>query len=141
MAKVNFPRVILGGLIAGIVVNVSEFLLHQVVMKEQDAEMMKAIGKAMPQGGNVILVWILWGFAWGIVAVWLYAAIRPRYGAGPGTAARAGLAAWFFCCLLSMVAMSNMGLFPLSPFELFWNLVQDLLAVIVGAWAYREAAA
>jgi len=139
VGKINFSRVILGGILAGIVVNISEFLLHEVVMKSQDAELMKTLGKTMPQGGGVIMVWLLWGFAWGIVAVWLYAAIRPRYGPGPGTAARAGVGAWFFCCLLSMVAMMNLGIFPFSGLELFWTLVQDVVAVIVGAWLYKEA--
>ena len=139
MGKINLSRVILGGILAGIVVNISEFLLHQVVMKAQEAEVMKTLGKPMPEGGGVILVWLLWGFAWGIVAVWLYAAIRPRYGPGPGTAARAGVAAWFFCCLLSTVTMTNLGLLPFSAVELFWNLVQDIVAVIAGAWVYKEA--
>jgi hypothetical protein len=138
MTKVNFPRVILGGLLAGIVINVSEFLLHQAVMKEQEVETLKALGRPMPQGGGVILVWVLWGFALGITAVWLYAAIRPRYGAGAGTAVRAGLAAWFLSYLLMTVAMTNIGLLPFSPLEFVWNLVQDLVATLVGAWVYRE---
>ncbi len=86
-------------------------------MKAQEMETLKALGKTMPEGGGVILVWMLWGFAWGIAAVWLYAAIRPRYGAGAGTAVRAGLAAWFFSYLLMTVAMTNMGLLPFSGVE------------------------
>ena len=140
MGKINFPRVILGGLLAGVVVNISEFSLHQVVMKAQEIETLKALGKTMPQGGAVILVWVLWGFAWGIGAVWLYAAIRPRYGAGAGTAVRAGLAAWFFSSLLMTAAMTNMGLLPFSGLEFCWTLVQSILAAVVGGWAYREAA-
>ena len=139
MPKINLSRVILGGLLAGIVVNISEGLLHAVVMKAQDAELMKSLGRPMPEGGGVMVVWFLWGFAWGIVAVWLYAAVRPRFGPGPGTAAKVGVAAWFFCCLLSMVAMVNMGLFPFNGLELVWTLVQDVVAVIVGAWVYKEA--
>ena len=46
MGKINLSRVILGGIVAGIVVNISEFLLHDVVMKTQHEEMMKALGKA-----------------------------------------------------------------------------------------------
>ena len=139
MGKINLSRVILGGILAGIVVNVSEFLLHDVVMKAQDAEVMKSLGKTMPEGGGVIAVWLVWGFAWGIAAVWLYSAMRPRFGPGPGTAARTGVAAWFFCCLLMSVAMANIGLFPLSGLELVWTLVQSVVAVVVGAWIYKEA--
>jgi hypothetical protein len=81
-------------------------------------EAMKALGKSVPTGGGTLAVWLIYGFAWAIAAVWLYAAIRPRYGAGPGTAARAAVAVWFFGCLLTSVAMWNMGLFPFSGLEL-----------------------
>src|ERR1700730_18235219 len=120
MGKINLSRVILGGIVAGILVNVSEFLLHDVVMKTQHEEMMKSLGKTMATGGSVMTVWILYGFAWGIVAVWLYAAIRPRFGPGPGTAAKAAVVIWFFGCLLTAVAMSNMGLFPISWLVVGW---------------------
>jgi hypothetical protein len=138
MGKINLSRVILGGVLAGVIVNISEFLLHDVILKAQHEETMKALGKTMPTGGSVMAVWILWGFAWGIAAVWLYAAIRPRFGAGAGTAARAGVTAWFFCCLLSMISMCNMGLLPFSGLDLGWTLVQDIVATVAGAWLYKE---
>jgi hypothetical protein len=138
MGKVNLSRVILGGVLAGVIINFSEFLLNEKVMKAHAEEMMRALGKAMPQGASVMTVWILWGFAAGIAAVWLYAAIRPRYGAGASTAIRAGVAVWFFAWLLSMVAMQNMGVFPLSPLALAWTLVECLVATVAGAWVYRE---
>jgi len=139
MGKINLSRVILGGILAGIIVNISEGLFHMVVMKAQEAEVMKSLGRTVPEGGGVMVVWLLWGFAWGIVAVWLYAAVRPRFGPGPGTAARVGVAAWFFCCLLMSVAMANIGLFALNGLELVWTLVQSVVAVVVGAWIYKEA--
>jgi hypothetical protein len=102
---------------------------------------MKALGKPFPAGGAIMTTWILWGFATGIAAVWLYAAIRPRYGAGAGTAARAGVAVWFFTWLLSMVAMQNMGIFPIAPVPFVWTLVECILATVAGAWLYRESTA
>jgi len=93
-------------------------------------------------GGSAILVWILFGFALGIAAVWLYAAIRPRYGAGAGTAARAGVAVWFFQSLLPSVAQLNLALFPskLVLTATAWGLVELIIATVLGAWLYREAA-
>jgi hypothetical protein len=141
MGKVNFSRVILGGVLAGIVVNLSEFVLNEIVLKAQNEKAMQALGKPMPAGGAVMTTWIVWGFAAGIAAVWLYAAIRPRYGAGPGTAVRAGVAVWFFTWVLSMVAMQNMGVFPIAPFALVWTLVESVVAALAGAWLYREGEA
>ena len=42
-------------------------------------------------------------FLIGLFAGWLYAAIRPRYGAGPKTALCAGLFVWFLGYLLTSV--------------------------------------
>lgn len=141
MGKVNASRVVLGGIVAGLIVNVSEYLLHDVVLKAQHEEAMKSLGKSMPAGGSVLTVWILYGFAWAIAAVWLYAAIRPRYGAGPGTAARAALAVWFFAALLPAITMWNLALMPLSPLELGWDLVTNIVAVLAGAALYKEGVA
>ena len=141
MGKVNLSRVILGGVLAGVIINFSEFLLNEKVMKTQWEEAMKALGKSMPTSGSAMMVWIVWGFVVGIAAVWLYAAIRPRYGAGPATAVRAGLAVWFFTCLLTSIAMQNLGLFPMSMLMLVWVLVESIVATVAGAWLYKESAA
>jgi hypothetical protein len=55
---------------------------------------MKALGKGGEYGVAQIVVFNLWGFAMGVFAVWLYAAIRPPYGAGPITICTAAVAAW-----------------------------------------------
>ena len=141
MRKVNLSRVILGGLLAGIIINLSEFLLNEKVMRAQNEEAMKALGKTIPEGSAVMTTWIIWGFVAGIAAVWLYAAIRPRYGAGPATAIRAGIAVWVFGWLLSMIAMENLGVFPISALALVWTLVECIVATVAGAWLYKESEA
>jgi hypothetical protein len=141
MKSINWGRVILGGVVAGVVVNVSEFVLNEIVLKSKNEEGMKALGKTMPTGGSVMTVWILWGFAMGIAAVWLYAAIRPRYGAGPGTAVKAGVAVWILAYVFCTIALSNMGVFPLNAVAFVWVLAEAILATVVGAWLYREEGA
>lgn len=141
MGKVNLSRVILGGIVAGIVINVSEWLLHDVVMKEQFEGSLQALGKTPQEGGSAILWWCVWSFILGITAVWLYAAIRPRYGSGPATAVRAGVAVWILSCLLFAIAMANMGLFPFSSVAIVWSLVGDVVATVAGAWLYKETGA
>jgi len=101
-------------------------------------EEMKALGKTMPEGGSTIAVWMVYGFAWAIAAVWLYAAIRPRFGPGAKTALCAGLAVWFFHSLLPGIAMWNMTVMPFSTGQQFAELVVQVLAVIAGAAVYKE---
>jgi hypothetical protein len=141
MKRVNFGRVILGGLVAGLLINISEFVLNSVVLKSEMEAGMKALGKTVPQSGGTIAVWMILGFVTGIASVWLYAAIRPRYGAGAGTAARAGVTVWFFGTVVCTVVFVNMGLFPLNALPVGWELVQYILATIIGAWLYKEEGA
>jgi hypothetical protein len=140
MKAINWGRVFLGGIVAGILINISEFILNEKVLKSDWETTMKAMNKTMPAGGSTMVVWIIFGFVVGIAAVWLYAAIRPRYGAGPGTAVKAGIAVWFFMSFLSAIAMTNMGLFPTNvlTFSCIWELVQDIIATLLGAWLYKE---
>lgn len=141
MKGINFGRVVLGGLLAGVLINISEFVLNEIVLKSEMEAAMKALGKTVPQGGSTIAVWIVLGFVIGIASVWLYAAIRPRYGAGPGTAARAGITVWFFGSVVTTVVMVNMGLFPFNALPVAWELVQAIIATVVGAWLYKEEGA
>lgn len=140
MKSINWGRVILGGIVAGIVVNVSEFVLNEIVLKAQNEEAMKALGKTMPTGASTMAVWVLWSFALGIVAVWLYAAIRPRYGSGPGTAVKAGLAVWILAYLFTTVITVNMGLFPFNAVAFIWGIAEAIVATVAGAWLYKEDA-
>lgn len=141
MGSVNRGRVILGGLVAGIVINIGEFICNDVLFGEGWKAAMTALGRTMPTGGKVIAVWLVWGFLLGLGLVWLYAAIRPRYGAGPRTAVCAALAVWFFVSLLSSLAMCNLDLVPrdLLAKTSAWSLVEYIVASLAGAWAYQEA--
>jgi hypothetical protein len=76
----------------------------------------------------------------GIAAVWLYAAIRPRYGAGPKTAIRAGLVTWAVAVFLASLGNYPLGLFPtrLQVITSIVALVEIVVATLVGARLYKE---
>lgn len=143
MGKINWGRVFLGGLLAGVIIDIAEFLFHAVIFKEQVAEMMRSIGKdpATVMTGSAILVWNLLGLLAGIALVWLYASIRPRFGAGPKTATIAGVGFWFIYRVLASIAEMNMGTASSSMIVigLVWGLVLFIIAAIAGAWLYKEA--
>ena len=142
MRSINWGRVFLGGLLAGVVTNISEFILNDVVLKKEHEESMRAMNKSVEATGQQVATFIVLGFAVGIALVWLYAAIRPRFGPGARTAARAGVIAWFFMTLVQCVVMWNLGLFTqrLIMITLVWELVGLIVAAVVGAWAYKEDA-
>jgi hypothetical protein len=139
MSRINVVRVILGGLLAGLVVNISETILNVVVV----ASSMEAAlheRNLPPLGIQPIIGFVVMAFLLGIATVWLYAAIRPRFGAGPGTAVIAGVAVWFFAYLYSGVGTTLMNFLPagLMTLTLAWGLVEIVLGALAGAWVYRE---
>lgn len=143
MGRINWGRVFLGGLLAGVVIDIGEYLFHVVLFKDQVAEMMRAMGKdpASVMSGNAIVIWNILGFLAGIGAVWGYAAIRPRFGAGAKTAMIAGVAVWYFSRFLGAIGEMNMGMASQKMITtgLVWGLVEIVIATIAGAWAYKEA--
>ena len=76
----------------------------------------------------------------GILIVWAYAAIRPRFGPGPKTAIFAGLVPWFGITLV-IFGLSQGGLIP----QALWmkmaviTLIITSVGAIAGARMYQEA--
>jgi len=140
MGKINWGRVVVGGLLAGVVLNVYDFLINGWILSAQWNAALQALGKG--EMGSGMMVWfVACDFLIGLWVVWLYAAIRPRFGAGPKTALTAGLAAWFALGLIVTLSQLPMGLFPASLY--YWNLIGWLvvgpLATVAGAALYQEA--
>jgi hypothetical protein len=100
---------------------------------------MDALGLSVPSGG-VMAVFIVAGFIWSILGIWLYAAIRPRYGAGPKTAMCAATAAWYFSYLWPLFMDALMGMMPMSLAMMgaIWGLVEVNIAFLAGAYLYKE---
>ena len=90
MGKINLARVFLGGLLAGLIINIFEYILNGVVFAPQWDAFEKAHGHQMRPGAIPFL--IVSAFVAGIGVVWLYALARPRLGPGPKTAALTGIA-------------------------------------------------
>jgi hypothetical protein len=142
MERINIGRVFLGGIVAGIVVNILGYLVDGVILAPQWSGAMKVLGKA-EFSTNQIIAFNVIGLAYGIFAVWLYAAIRPRYGAGPKTALCAGLAVWVASVLLPNAAfMGVTGLFPsdLTTISTLAGIVEWAAAALAGAALYTEGA-
>ncbi len=141
MERINLSRLILGGIVAGVVADVLGFLVDGVMLAPQWSAGMKALGK----GDFSSTQWVafnLLGIVSGIFAVWLYAAIRPRYGAGPKTAVMAGLAVWVVGVLVPNIGfMGAGGLFPtdLTVMTTAGGIVEWVIGALAGAALYKEA--
>lgn len=139
MGKINLGRVVLGGIVAGVIVDIFEFVLNGVVLSKQWTDLMVSLNRP-PLGTSQIIEFNIFGFAVGLVAVWTYAAIRPRFGAGPKTAVYAALLTWVTVYALSDIAPTIMGIFPMSITEILigGGLIEIVVATLAGAWLYKE---
>ena len=140
MGKTNVTRVILGGLLAGLILNIFEYVLNGVVFASQWDAFEKMLGRHMRPGA--IPFFVAATFVMGIGVVWLYAVARPRLGPGPKTATLTGLAFWLFAYAIPAANSVVAGLGPgrLTFTVTFVVLLGAILASLCGAWVYREAA-
>jgi hypothetical protein len=142
VAGINAGRVVLGGLAAGLVMNVGEGALHGGILGADAAELFKRLGLSETAQGWQMALLVGVTFVLGLAAVWLYAAIRPRFGPGPATALRAGLVIWVVAHLWSGVYLGAgfAGLVTprLAWIPVVWGLFEAPIGTLVGAWLYRE---
>lgn len=140
MGSINQGRVLLGGFVAGIIVNAFEFVLNGVLLADQWPGVMASINRPALTMHDVVAFNLI-GFVYGIVAVWTYAAIRPRFGAGVMTGVYAGLLTWVTAYALASVAPVVMGVYShrMALTLVVVGLVEIVVATVVGAWLYKEA--
>ena len=142
MGKINMGRVTLAGIVAGIVSDILGYLVDGVLLAPRWAAGMAALRH--PEFSSDQWIWFnLLGIVGGIVVIWIYAAIRPRFGAGATTAVLAGVAVWVVGSLIPNLSfMWFGGLFSrhLTAYTTAGALVEIVVGAIAGAALYKESA-
>ncbi len=141
MTKINTARLVVGGLVAGVIMNVVSLLSAGLYLSEM-MELLESRGIQPPDGVLPMVVYLLMRFVWGFVAVWFYVVARPRFGPGFKTALLVGFVFWLGGVFLGVVSYGMMGMFPLDMLAQWAaiTLVGILASTVVGAWIYREQA-
>ncbi|MEI9969056.1 MAG: hypothetical protein WDM87_10655 [Terracidiphilus sp.] len=141
MGKINVTRLILGGIVAGIAIDLLDYLVDGVWLAQRWADGMALLGK--PGLSQVQIIWLnVLGLLTGLAAIWLYAAIRPRFGSGPKTAIIAGLAVWFIGVFLPNVGfmyVPNLFSKHLTLYTTLGGIVEVVIGTLAGASVYRES--
>lgn len=141
MSGINNAKVIVGGLVAGVVVNAVNFVVNGVMLgpQWQAATVARGVDPAAIEN-SMLAGWVTSGFLLGIAIVWIYAAIRPRFGPGPSTAVCAGLVAWAIS-YIAYFSLAFTGMYPTSVVVMstLGGLVGSVAAAYVGGRIYTEA--
>jgi hypothetical protein len=139
---INTQKVLIGGIVAGVVMNVVDFVSNMFIVGAR----MKAETDAFKPGltdqmnkGSTMISYIVMDFVLGILLVWTYAAIRPRFGPGLRTATYVAVLFWilagiFYSGYLHM-GMTSAGLWWTLAFV---GLVNFFLSAWAGAKVYSE---
>ena len=137
MSQMNVGRVVTGGLVAGLVMNVIDAVSNGFILSAQWQAETTAPMKVAAVTGT--MGWVLVDFVLGIATVWTYAAIRPKFGPGPRTAMIAA-ALLFIVGHLFYASYVFMGV--LSASLIGASSLAGLVAIAAGAYAggamYRE---
>lgn len=140
MGRINIGRLILAGLVAGLVSDALGYLVDGVLLSERWSDGMILLGRN--QFSTMQWVWFnLAGLLGGLVAIWIYVGIRPRFGAGPVTAVYAGFVVWLLVSAIpNFEFMRVLGFFDrqLTIFTTLGALLEIVVGTVLGAALYAE---
>jgi hypothetical protein len=131
----------IGGLVAGVVMNAVEYGVNGVWLADRwTAEGVRLHLDMSDAGKNTAMIgWISTTFLLGFLVVWLYAAMRPRFGPGPGTAFKASIAAWMITLQMGLAMWFSAGFDKhLVLAATAGSLVALVIGAQVGAAVYKE---
>jgi hypothetical protein len=142
MSTINNTRVLTAGLLAGLVFNIMDMIWNTTVMAADFQANATRLGldPAAQQSAAAIVPWVVIDFLLGILVVFVYASMRPRFGPGPKTAITAGLV-MFLAVSLVLFGFATGGIFTIG----LWAkstaaaLVTTVLGSLAGGRAYKEA--
>jgi hypothetical protein len=140
MGKMNFRRWLLAGLVAGVIADILGYLINGVWLAPSWRAGMQSLGLT----GFAPSVWAWYnvlGVVNGLMAMWIYAAIRPRFGPSVNTAFKAAVVAWVIGSLIpNLTFMVFGGLFShqLAAYTTLGSFIEIVVGVIAGAALYKE---
>ena len=141
---INTSKVIVGGLAAGVVMNILDFIMNGVIFGDRMKADLNAFhpgaGDAMAaMDTNSMIGYIILDFVVGLVLAYSYAAMRPRFGAGAKTAIMSAIVLWIFGTIVStnflVMGIMSKGLWLSFAFA---YLICLIIASLVAGALYSE---
>src|SRR5215213_2902745 len=143
MPRINWGRLMLGGLIAAIVMFLTDGFIHEKVVDADWRAVYAGLRAVEPAAhGSSMIYFALFELGRGFIAMLFYATMRAYFGAGPKTAVIAGIAGWIAFSLTAPAQFIPLGFFS----HALWlkvgalHLVTSILATLLGAFVYKDAA-
>ena len=143
MNKINFVRLMVGGLIATVILFLTDGVLHEHVFHTYWEYVYQGLGAHESQMGHgtAILYFLVFELGRGFLAVLVYALMRPFHGPGPKTAVFAAIVAWLAFSVAGPAQFIPLGFYS----RRLWlvvagaQLVTQIVATLAGAALYKDS--
>jgi hypothetical protein len=142
MSKINWGRMLSGGVIAAVIAFVTDGLLHERLLGPDWKLVYDNLGASPPEHGSIGVVYFaIFELGRGLVSMFLYVTMRPQFGPGPKTAALAGIVAWVAFSITGPAQFIPLGFFSNALWVkvVAFQLVTSILAAVAGAALYKDA--
>lgn len=143
MAKLNWFRILGGGVVAALIMFITDGLLHERIIGGDWKWVYEQLGTAPVEHNSIGVVYFaIFELGRGVISIFLYSVMRPHFGKGPVTAALAGVVAWFAFSVTGPAQFIPLGFYSNSLWlkVAAFQLLTTILAAIAGAALYKDAA-
>jgi len=142
MTTINWGRLIIGGLIATVILFLTDGVLHEHVFHTYWEYVYEGLGAHESQMGHgiAILYFLVFEVGRGFLAILIYALMRPFHGAGPKTAVFAAIVAWLAFSVAGPAQFIPLGFYSRRLWVLVAGaqLVTSIAANLAAAWVYKD---
>ena len=141
MNKINWPRLIVGGLVATVILFVTDGFLHERLVSADWKAVYDGLGSASPQHNPVQMIYfVVFELGRGLISIYLYSLMRACCGAGPKTAALAGVVAWLAFSVTGPAQFIPLGFYSNALWVKVgaFQLITSIIAAIAGAALYKD---
>lgn len=142
MPSINWTRLIVGGLVAAIIMFVTDGFFHEKVVHADWQAVYAGLKAATPEPhGTGLAYFAIFELGRGMISLLLYATMRAYFGAGPKTAVLAGIAGWIAFSLTGPVQFIPLGFFSTTLWLKVgaFHLLTSIIATLAGAAIYKDA--
>lgn len=144
MPRINWLRLIIGGIIASVILFLTDGIFHENVVNADWKTLHDNLGIAEGKHSALgVLYFAVFELGRGFVALFLYALMRPFFKPGPKTAVLAGVVTWIAFSVtgpaqfIPLGFLSNVLWIKVAAFQ----LVTSIVAPVTGAAVYKDASA
>ncbi len=141
MPKLNWNRIIIGGLVAAIIVFLADGFFHERVVRADWDSVYAAIGARQPtESAGSMVYFAIFELGRGLISIFIYALMRQPFKPGPKTAVLAGIVTWLAFSVTGPAQFIPLGFYSHALWGKVgaFQLVTSIVATIAGAALYKD---